>query len=290
MNKNLFGHLSAVLAIVVWSLSSYSYSVVRAYLSPLEIALAGMLLSAALLNLVYLPRLHLKKTTHEIAFILAGLFGVALWFYLESQARSRVSAEHFELVFALVPLCTLLVGKISGRRPFASGSFYAGVGFALAGTLILALLGTGISASLAGNLFCIGCAVTLGAFFVAFKSALHRGHIIAVVRRVMLWGFVFLVPLCFFFDFDIDSYRSVLSLTPLLHLFIVGVAVPSVCYLAFGYAVKTLDSVRASGYIYVAPVAAILYSALTRSASVSSYVLVSVILIIIAVTLTVKRR
>lgn len=290
MNKNVFGHISAILAIVVWSLSSHSYSVLRGYLSPLEIILAGVLLSCAVLNLIYLPRLHLKRTTQEIGFILAGLFGVALWFYLEVRARALVSSESFYVVFALVPLCTLLAGKISGRRPFASGSFFAGVGFAVVGVLVLVFFGDGFSSSLVGLAFCLGCALALGAFFVSYKSVLHRGHIIAVCRRVLFWGFVFLIVLCFFMDFNIESYRAVLSLDMLPHLLIVGVAVPSVCYLAFGYAIKTLEPTRVSGYIYAAPVASILYSAVVHSHSVSSYVLVSVILIIIGITLTVKRR
>ena len=290
MNKSIFGHLSAVLAIVVWALSSHSYSILRGYLSPLEIILAGVVLSCAVLNLIYLPRLHLKKTTQELGFILAGLFGVALWFYLESRARAIVSSDNFAVVFALVPLCCVLAGKISGKRPFVSGSFWGGVGFGAAGIALLVFSGGGFSSSLVGLAFCIGAALTLGAFFVSYKAVLHTGHIIAVCRRVLLWGFVFLIPLCFFFDFDIESYRAVLSPTPLLHLLIVGVAVPSVCYLAFGYAIKTLDPTRASGYIYAAPIASIVYSAVVNSHSVSSYVLVSVILIIIGITLTVKRR
>ena len=290
MNKSIFGHISAILAIVVWSLSSYSYSQLREYLSPLEIILAGILLSCALLNLIYLPRLHLKRTTQEIGFILAGLFGVALWFYLELRARALVSSERFAIVFALVPLCTLLVGKISGRRPFVSGSFWAGLGFALVGIAILVFIGQGFSYSLVGLAFCLGCAMTLGAFFVSYKSVLHRGHIIAVCRRVLFWGFVFLIPLCFFLDFDIESYRAVFSLDMLPHLLIIGVAVPSVCYLAFGYAIKTLEPTRVSGYIYAAPVASIMYSAVVNSHSVSSYVLISVILIIVGITLTVKRK
>ena len=290
MNKSIFGHISAILAIVVWSLSSYSYSQLRHHLSPLEIMLAGILLCCALLNLIYLPRLHLKKTTQEIGFILAGLFGVALWFYLEVRARAIVSSHQFAVVFALVPLCCALAGKISGKRPFISGSFWGGVGFGAAGIALLVFSEGGFSVSLVGLAFCIGAALTLGAFFVAYKSVLHRGHVIAVCRRVLFWGFVFIIPLCFFMDSGIESYRAVFSLDMLPHLLIVGMAVPSVCYLAYGYAIKTLDPTRASGYIYAAPVASIIYSAVVHSHTVSSLVLVSVILIIIGITLTVKRR
>ena len=290
MNRSIIGHLCAILAIVVWPLSSYSYSRLGEYLSPLEILVAGTLTSVAVLNLIYIPRLHLRKKRLEAGFILAGLFGVALWYYLSGRTAASLPSGCFSVVYALVPICCLFVGKISGRHPFVSRSFFAGFGFSLVGILVLVYADGGALPSLLGVAFALASALTLGAFFVSYKSPLHTGNVIAVCRRVLLWGFVFLIPLCFFGNFDIESYRAVLSVDMLLHLVITCVALPSVSCLAIGYAIKTLDPTRASGYVYAVPIAAILYRAILHSRSVSSFVLVSVILIIIGITLSVKRK
>ena len=66
MNKNLKGHLAALLAVCIWSTSGVSYTVVRNYLSPLEIILLGIGLSFTLLNFLHLPRMHQKKKINEL--------------------------------------------------------------------------------------------------------------------------------------------------------------------------------------------------------------------------------
>ncbi len=287
MNKTVLGHIAAIFAVCALAVSARSISALGEYLSSAEILIAALTLSILVLNIAYLPRHRVKKRSQELTFALAGLCGTALWFYLRSRALGYVTSNTFALTFALVPVGCALVLRITGRLSRVSGSCLAGFGFAAAG--ILALSRFRLDYVLTGYLFMLGAAVSLAAFLACYKAVVHTGHGIAILRRVLLWGAVFSIPLCFIFDFDVESYLALFSLAPALHLLIGVSALPCAAALALGYSHKTLGAERSAAYLYALPIAPVVITAVSTGGSVGAFVFIGTVLIIVGITLSTKR-
>jgi len=291
MNKNTLGHIAALFAVCMWGLSGEAYSSLRAYLSPLEIILAGIILCFAVLNVVHLPRMKLKKATHELWFALAGALGVALYFYLDCASRSHASKEAVSVVMTLVPiLCSVLSGFVLKTGRGGSG-FFSGFGVSAAGIFLINYFKYGsFGFSVKGVTLSFLAALCISAFFVVVKRILNMGYgALVLVRRVFFWGIVFLIPLCFMMDFEISSYMHLTELSVLAKLLFVGVAVAGSCYLSFAYSMRQIGAVKASVYFYAAPVISIVAWAFVTHSYVSAEVLLGVILTIIGLTIALKR-
>lgn len=291
MSKNTLGHAAALFAVFMWGMSGEAYSSLRAYLSPLEIILAGSILCFVVLNVVHLPRMKLKKATHELWFALAGFLGIALYFYLDCLSLSHSSKEAVSVIMTLVPLlCSILSGLI--LKTGKSGSdFFCGFGFAAAGIFLINYFKYGsFGFNLKGVTYSLCAALCIAAFFVVVKRIANMGYTtVVLVRRVFFWGIVFLIPLCFMMDFEASEYLHLTDLGVLIKLLFVGVAVSGSCYLSFAYSMRQLGAVKASVYTYAAPVVSIVAWAFITHSYVSAEVLLGVILTIIGLTAALKR-
>ena len=291
MNKNLKGHLAALLAVCIWSTSGVSYTVVRNYLSPLEIILLGIGLSFTLLNFLHLPRMHQKKKINELWFILAGVLGVSVYFYLEYSALVLTSRGSVSVIMMLVPVFSSILCMIffkSGNNP---ARFYTGFAFCAVGAFLITFFENGgFYFDLTGALYALGAAICLAAFFAVVKKCTTLvSSSIQLVRRVFFWGMIALAPLCLVLEFDPFSYTKPTSLPAILNLLLVCLVTPTVCYLGFAYSIRNIGVKASSSYIYVMPVASVILSAILEYSGVSPYVLIGVVLSVVGITLSTKK-
>ncbi len=291
MSKNFKGNAIALAAMCMWGLSGQSYAALRTYLSPIEIIVVGMLLSFAVLNVVCLPRLKLKKKTNELWFILAGALGVAGYFYFNYATLANTSAESYSVILAFVPITCSIASNILLKNEKSTAAFFSGFGFAALGIFLINFfkLGT-FYVSLSGVLYGLVAAVCLGSFYAVLKRLTNiGGSAVQITRRVFFWGILMLIPLCFFMDFEIASYAYLLDIRLILHTLFVCIAVPSVCYVGTTYAVRQLGTSRTSVYLYAAPVVSILMYTFINGTAVTAHVLLGVVLTMVGLTISVNR-
>lgn len=291
MSKNTLGHIAALFAVCVWGLSGEAYSSLRAYLSPLEIILAGIILCFAVLNIVHLPRMKLKKATHELWFVLAGFLGIALYFYLDCMSLSYSSKESVSVLMAFVPLLCSLISGLVLKTGKSGRSFYSGFGISVAGIFLINYFKYGSFVfNLKGVIYSFCAALCIATYFVVIKRIENMGYgTLVLVRRVFFWGIVFLIPLCFMMDFDVSEYMHLTELEVLIKLLFVGVAVTGSCYLSFAYSMRHIGAVKASVYMYASPVISIVAWAFITHSYVSAEVLLGVILTVVGLTVALKR-
>ena len=290
MNKTFLGHLCAILAIIAMTMSANSLSFLVGYLSPVEKLIGALALSVLLLNLVYLPRHRLRKRSQEVSFALAGLFGSALWVYFRGLALNSVNTGFFAVAFAIVPIACVVALRITGKAARFRGGFLAGGGFALVGILLIAFATEGFQFDLVGILLTIAAAFSLGAFFAAYKSVVHTGHPIAILRRVLFWGLIFSIPLCFLSPFNPAHYLDLFELEAMLHMLLGAVALPCGAAIALGCSQKHLGAEHASAYLYALPVGPLLLAVLSGVGGLSTLAAIGAVSVIVGIVLSAGKR
>ncbi len=291
MSKNLKGNAAALTAVFMCGISGLGYSKLRAQLSPLEIIFAGIILSCVVLNIVYLPRQKQQKLSGELWYMIAGALGVAGYFYLEYTARTKASDESFSLILTLVPIACALASKLILKSGKSTASFFGGFAFAAVGVFLINYFKHGgCSFTVSGVIWSLLAAVCLGCFLAVLKRLTNMGGTaLQVVRHVFFWGAIFMIPLCFFMDFDISSYKSLVDIKLLFNMLFVGVLTPSICYAGMAYAARNIGVAKASVYIYLAAVVSILVYAFSNNVGVSAEVLLGAVLTVVGFALSLGR-
>ncbi len=291
MSKSIRGHAAALCAVCIWALSSGGYSYLRAYFTPIEIILAGILISCIVLNLVYLPRLATRSLAGELWYVLAGALGVAGFFYLEYSSLSRTSSESFSVILTLTPIACSIASNLLLKSGKSTRSFFGGFAFAALGIFLINYYKhSDLAFTLSGVIYALLAAACLGSFYAVLKRLTNMGgSAIQVIRRVFFWGVIFLLPLCFIMDFDLSEYAHLTDISVLWRFVLIGVAVPCICYVGTAYAVRNIGTGTASTYIYAAPVASIIIYSYVDHVGVGAPVLLGTVLAVIGLTLSVRK-
>lgn len=288
-NKSVLGHLSALGCVILFSQAGVSYRVIRGYCSPLETVVCVMALAFLLLNLVYLPRLHLKKNSNELWFALSGLF-IALSFYF--YIKTPLSNSALSIVMTACPLLCACVTRLFIKGERLTAVFFIGFAFSLVGTFMISWGRIGESRfTLIGCIYALLTALSLGAYFVAAKRVASFGHnIVQSARRVLFWVLVFLTVLVFVWNFNIQSYKALLTLTPMLHLMFLSFVCVGAGMSFWIYSLRHIGSIKTASYMYALPVISVVAASLSGGVTINALTLIGVILTIVGITLSVKKK
>ena len=84
MNKNQkLGHISAFFTVLFWGTTFISTKILLTDFSPIEILFFRFVLGTLALYIAFPHKLKLTDKKHNITFILAGIFGVTLYFLFQ---------------------------------------------------------------------------------------------------------------------------------------------------------------------------------------------------------------
>ena len=75
-----FGHLTAVITILIWGTTFISTKVLLTSFTPIEILFCRFIIGFIALNIFYPKRMKIKDRKHELLFASAGLCGITLYF------------------------------------------------------------------------------------------------------------------------------------------------------------------------------------------------------------------
>lgn len=91
-NKKTFGHLAALLTIVIWGTTFISTKILLVDFKPVEILFYRFVMAFVILLAMAPKRLKTKSCKEELTFVLAGLCGICLYYLLENIALTYTLA------------------------------------------------------------------------------------------------------------------------------------------------------------------------------------------------------
>ena len=262
-NRRSAGHLAALFTIVIWGTTFISTKVLLTDFKPVEILFFRFVMGVAALFLVCPHRMKGVGRRQELAFVLAGLCGICLYYLLENIALTYTMASNVGVIISVAPFFTAILSrfflKAEGKL---KANFFIGFAVAMAGVALISFNGSRMELNPMGDLLAVLAAFVWACYSILTRKISGFGYpVILTTRRTFFYGILFMVPALFFFDFEMELERFA-DLTHLLNILYLGLGASALCFVTWNLAVKVLGAVKTSVYIYMVPVITVVTSVL----------------------------
>jgi len=246
----LRGHIVAALTIVIWSMTFVQTKILLEYLTPVEILIDRFVLAWGLFWLIA-PRMVATSWREELHFMMLGASGIFGYYIFENLALESTTVVNVGLLVTTSPIFTALFLLIS--RPSSRVSILptiVGFGLVLSG---LGIMGYGHTSELGnGDILALFGAVSFGFYSILLGMVGRRFDVLIVTRKSFFWGIVFLLLYALYRgeSFGVEHYGLTIVWSNLLFLALIA---SGLCFVMWRWAVKRIGAVKASNYIYLAP-------------------------------------
>lgn len=275
LSHRLTGHALAGFTAFVWGITFVSTKILLVEFTPLEILLFRFVLGYAALTLIMPRRLPPLGWKGELLFAGAGLCGITLYFLLENMALVYSYASNVGLIMCSAPFFTALLAHVTLKDEGLTRGFFAGFVVAMSGITLIAVNGNvNLHLNPLGDMLAAGAAVVWAVYSVLLRriGALKAAPIL-VIRRIFLYGILFMLPLMGLMGFSWNFARFA-NPDNLLNMIFLGLGASALCFVTWTMAVNRLGAVGTSAYIYMVPVVTVAASAVILHENITPLALV----------------
>lgn len=252
MSDTMKGHLSASLTVIIWALTFISTKVLLRAFLPIEILFSRFLIGFFVLTVVSRKMLPVRSWREEGYYLLAGLFGVFLYYYLENVALTFTLAMNVGIIGSVSPFMTALMSRFILKRGKVPRVFVLGFFCSMIGISLISLSGS-LNVNPIGDGLALIATVCWASYSLIVKKVSSFGYgTIAVTQRIFFYGLLFMLPVLLFTmdSFDLSRFLEIENFSNFLFL---GVGASALCFVTWNFSVKNLGAVRATVYIYTIP-------------------------------------
>lgn len=253
-NDKAVGHLAALFTILVWGTTFVSTKILLVDFSPIEILFIRFAMGLVALFLIAPKLLRWMGWRYERLFLLAGLFGVTLYYLLENIALTGTLATNVGVIVSVAPFFTAALERLVNKGKALSLQFAIGFIVAMVGICFISFSETGIRLSFSGDVLALCAALVWACYSVCMTRISALGvSTIKATRRVFEYGLLLMIPFLPLLGFapDVAAFLNPINLGNLLFL---GLGASAACFVTWNFSVKRLGSVVTSVYIYLVPV------------------------------------
>ena len=256
-------YIDAFLIVVIWGCTFVQTKVlINSGLRPDEIFTLRFVIAYLLMLPFSWRRLFLGSVKDEVTAFLLGLFGGSLYFIVENYALAFGYCSNVSLIVCLTPLFTALI--VGWRYPAerlgkagAVGSVVAMAGMALVvfnGNFVLKL-------SPLGDILALAACLCWALYSLLIKHLGARYDNMLITRKVFGYGLLTIIPLLYWRGMNIDIVIAG-GVQVWGNIIFLGVVASMLCFLGWNWCLARLGTVRATNFLYLNPVVAIVSSAL----------------------------
>ena len=260
---SLWVYIAAFLIVVVWGCTFVQTKVlINAGLRPDEIFTLRFVIAYLLILPFSWRRLFLANVKDELIALLLGLTGGSLYFIVENYALAYGYCSNVSLIVCLTPLVTALI--VGWRYPAERLGKAGMVGsvVALGGMALVVFNGNFVlKLSPLGDVLALGACICWALYSLLIKHLGARYDNMLITRKVFGYGLLTIIPLLLWrgINYDIVFYGGAAVWGNILFL---GVVASMLCFLGWNWCLARLGTVRATNFLYLNPVIAIVSSAL----------------------------
>ena len=256
-------YVVAFIIVVIWGCTFVQTKVlINSGLRPDEIFTLRFVIAYLLMLPFSWRRLFLGSVKDEVTAFLLGLFGGSLYFIVENYALAFGYCSNVSLIVCLTPLVTALI--VGWRYPAerlgkagAVGSVVAMAGMALVvfnGNFVLKL-------SPLGDILALAACLCWALYSLLIKHLGARYDNMLITRKVFGYGLLTIIPLLYWRGMNIDIVIAG-GVQVWGNIIFLGVVASMLCFLGWNWCLARLGTVRATNFLYLNPVVAIVSSAL----------------------------
>ncbi len=262
-HKNTWGHLAALFTIIIWGTTFISTKILLVDFKPSEILFYRFIMGFLILLTACPHRLKITERKQEWTFAAAGLCGICLYYLLENIALTYTMASNVGVIISAAPFFTAILAHLFMKsEEKLRANFFVGFLVAMTGIILISFNGANFKLNPMGDILAVIAAFLWACYSILTKKIGGYGYpVVLATRRTFFYGILFMIPMLFFFDFQIGLSRFQ-NITYLFNIFYLGLGASALCFVTWNFAVKVLGAVKTSIYIYMVPVITIVTSVL----------------------------
>ena len=284
-------YIAAFVIVVIWGCTFVQTKVlINSGLRPDEIFTLRFVIAYLLMLPFSGRKLFLDNLKDEFTALLLGLFGGSLYFIVENYALAYGYCSNVSLIVCLTPLITaLIVGwRYPAERLGKAGA--AGSVVALAGMSLVVFNGNFVlKLSPLGDILAFAACLCWALYSLLIKHLGARSSNMFITRKVFGYGLLTILPLLLLrgINYNVVLCGGVQVWGNILFL---GCVASMLCFLGWNWCLARLGTVRATNFIYLNPVIAIISSAIVLDERVTWIAILGAVLILAGLVYIDKRR
>lgn len=280
-NKNIIGHIYALITIIIWGTTFISTKVLLNNFSPIEILFFRFTIGFFALFIISPHKLKLKEKKEEFLFISAGLSGVTLYFLFENIALTYSFASNVGVIIAISPFFTAILAHIFLEKEKFKLNFFIGFISAIIGIFLISFNGqTVLKLNPIGDILAVLAAFTWAVYSILTRKISNLGYnTIQSTKKIFLYGIIFMIPMLFIMDFKFN-FEYFLNKINLFNILFLGLGASALCFVTWNFSVKILGAVKTSVYIYMVPVITVAASILILHENITLISVIGTVLIL----------
>ena len=289
--KRILGHVFALFSVVVWgscyvltkNLLNAGFTALQ--ITPIRLALAYIVL------LCMRPKFQKLPAKDELIFVLLGLFGGSVYFFLQNTALTYTYAANVSIIICLTPIFTALLAWVFSRGNERLGRYlWLGSALAIAGVVLVVLNGSlHFHLSPKGDILALAAGISWAVYSILIKRYTETMDGFLITRRVMFWAFVTAVPLMLLTDGMPNLAPLFTDWKVLLSWLFLGILGNAVCFALWNIAFVRLGVVVTNNYLYGSPFVTLLVGWLLLGEPISWMGLIGAVLITVGVILAQRK-
>lgn len=281
-SSNIFFHLVAITVVMIWG-STFIFTKLlllsglsSAMIFTLRFTIAYVILLSYSLLSSYIGRQRLftkrkkvsgknfrwfsKSLSDELVFLALGVSGGSLYFLAENSAMNYTTATNDSLIVCSCPLFTTLLACLFFKSERINRRQLLGTFIALAGMAVVVLNGQFvIHVSPKGDLLAFVACLCWAVYSLIMIPMSKKYSSMFITRKVFFYGLVTMIP--YFLVYPESVPWSALARHDVqLHLLFLSLVASALCFLIWTWVMKKLSVVVATNYVYLNPLATILFA------------------------------
>ena len=280
--NNIFFHLIAITVVMIWGstfiftklllLSGLSSAMI--FTLRFTIAYAILLVYSLISTNLGIKRIFKrgKKSTgngfrwfskslkDELVFLVLGISGGSLYFLAENSAMNYTTATNDALIVCSCPLFTTFLACLFFKSERINRRQLYGTLIALAGMAVVVLNGQFVvHVSPKGDMLAFVACLCWAVYSLIMIPMSKRYSSLFITRKVFFYGLVTMIPYFMIYPEPIP-WSSLAKHEVLMHLLYLSLIASAMCFLTWTWVMKKLSVVVATNYVYLNPLATILFA------------------------------
>lgn len=281
-NKDSFGHVLALITILIWGTTFISTKILLITFSAEEILAYRFFTAFLILLAIYPKNFKVLKIKEEILFCLLGITGVSFYFWTENLALKYTYASNVGLILSAIPIFTALLAHFTRKDEKITFNLILGFIVAMLGIFIVIYNGKAMKLNSLGDFMAIISAILFSIYSILIKKVSYKYNQLFVVRKTFFYGILTMLPIMFVSKVHMIKVSN-LNMEIVLNMLFLSVFASVLCFVMWNKAISLIGSVKTTNYIYFVPLITILSSAIFLKEKISLLMLIGGVLIITGV-------
>jgi len=281
-NKDSFGHVLALITILIWGTTFISTKILLITFTAEEILAYRFFTAFLILLAIYPKNFKVLKIKEEILFCLLGITGVSFYFWTENLALKYTYASNVGLILSAIPIFTALLAHFTRKDEKITFNLILGFIVAMVGIFIVIYNGKAMKLNSLGDFMAIISAILFSIYSILIKKVSYKYNQLFVVRKTFFYGILTMLPIMFVSKVHMIKVSN-LNMEIVLNMLFLSVFASVLCFVMWNKAISLIGSVKTTNYIYFVPLITILSSAIFLKEKISLLMLIGGVLIITGV-------